>query len=182
MPFKGPQPETSLEMPLAAGDAHRGRTARHHRDAVRAINDGMSASTQKQTCADQPGISPFGPIGDIAPFNQPGALAMRFFSALFVACRRRLSVWFYETRFMPGGFHVPSLGGRIEGGSVFGQYSRNTSARPSMPRRRRRPRCPVPRANSSARAVRCLRRLICWREQPGQLTSNRSADVCVAAE
>jgi hypothetical protein len=27
----------------------------------------------------------------------------------------------YETRFMPGGGHVPSPGGRIEGGAVFGQ-------------------------------------------------------------
>lgn len=28
---------------------------------------------------------------------------------------------FYETRFTPGGCHVPLPGGRIEGGSVFGQ-------------------------------------------------------------
>jgi len=27
----------------------------------------------------------------------------------------------YETRLMPGGCQVPSPGGRIEGGSVFGQ-------------------------------------------------------------
>jgi hypothetical protein len=28
---------------------------------------------------------------------------------------------FYETRFIPGGCHVPSPGGKIDGGSVFGQ-------------------------------------------------------------
>jgi hypothetical protein len=44
---------------------------------------------------------------------------MRFSSALFVPCRRRLSVLFYATSFMPGGCHVPSPGGKIEGGSVF---------------------------------------------------------------
>ena len=32
-----------------------------------------------------------------------------------------LSVWFYETCFIPGGCHVPLPIGRIEGGSVFGQ-------------------------------------------------------------
>jgi hypothetical protein len=37
-----------------------------------------------------------------------------------------LSGSFYAARFIPGGFQVPSPGGRIEGGSVFGQYSRIT--------------------------------------------------------
>jgi hypothetical protein len=32
-----------------------------------------------------------------------------------------LSGSFYAARFIPGGFQVPSPGGRIEGGSVFGQ-------------------------------------------------------------
>jgi hypothetical protein len=37
------------------------------------------------------------------------------------ALKRPLSVWFYETRFTPGGCHVPSPAGKTEGGSVFGQ-------------------------------------------------------------
>ncbi len=32
----------------------------------------------------------------------------------------------YCTRFSPGGFHVPSPAGRIDGGVSFGQYSRIT--------------------------------------------------------
>jgi hypothetical protein len=34
--------------------------------------------------------------------------------------------WLYEFRFKPGGCHVPLPIGRIEGGSLFGQYSRIT--------------------------------------------------------
>jgi hypothetical protein len=33
---------------------------------------------------------------------------------------------FYETRFTPGGCHVPSPAGSIEGASLFGQYNRKT--------------------------------------------------------
>jgi len=42
------------------------------------------------------------------------------------ALRWPLSGSFYAARFTPGGFQVPSPGGRIEGGSVLGQYSRIT--------------------------------------------------------
>jgi hypothetical protein len=38
-----------------------------------------------------------------------------------VAMEPTPSLRFYETRFMPGGCHVPSPTGRIEGGVVFGQ-------------------------------------------------------------
>ncbi len=39
--------------------------------------------------------------------------------------RTKLCV-FYETCFTPGGCHVPSPAGRIEGGVGFGQYRRIT--------------------------------------------------------
>jgi hypothetical protein len=45
--FTVPQPQTSLEMSLAAGGGYWERTSRHHRDTVRAINDGMSAFDAK---------------------------------------------------------------------------------------------------------------------------------------
>jgi hypothetical protein len=60
------------------------------------------------------------PKAALHPFNQPRALAMRLPSAMLVP-RWPLFISFYATRFMPGGCHVPSPGGKIEGASVFGQ-------------------------------------------------------------
>src|SRR5579863_176528 len=54
------------------------------------------------------------PEATLHPFNQPRALAMRFSSAPLVP-RWPLVISFYATRFMPGGCHVPSPGGKIEG-------------------------------------------------------------------
>lgn len=58
--------------------------------------------------------------GDVLPGDCPRfKLAMlRFWS--------RETHSFYETRFTPGGCHVPSPAGRIDGGVVFGQYRRIT--------------------------------------------------------
>ena len=49
--------------------------------------------------------------------EQPQPQAAGVFLYSFVP----LSVSLYATRFMPGGCHVPSPGGKIEGASVFGQ-------------------------------------------------------------
>jgi hypothetical protein len=64
-----------------------------------------------------------GPKGDIVSnFQSTMRLDNAAFSAAFVCrARGRFPSWFYETRFTPGGCHVPSPGGRIEGASVFGQ-------------------------------------------------------------
>jgi hypothetical protein len=65
------------------------------------------------------------PKRTLHPFNQPRALEEGLQRGAR-ALTWPLSGSFYATRFIPGGCHVPSPGGRIEGGSVFGQYSRNT--------------------------------------------------------
>jgi hypothetical protein len=65
-------------------------------------------------------MAPVDPKATLHPFDQPrtgnevlhrGARAFSW----------PLSVSLYATRFMPGGCHVPSPGGKIEGASVFGQ-------------------------------------------------------------
>lgn len=66
------------------------------------------------------------PKATLHPFRQPRALAMKFTSAVLVLAGGALSRSSYATRFMPGGCHVPSPGGKIEGASVLGQYRRIT--------------------------------------------------------
>jgi hypothetical protein len=55
------------------------------------------------------------------PFNQPAHWQWGSPPRGARAFSWPLSVSLYAIRFMPGGCHVPSPGGKIEGASVFGQ-------------------------------------------------------------
>ena len=64
-----------------------------------------------------------GPLLGLVRFTREAAQATNYgWNVRFVPIAEILAcMLFYETRFIPGGCHVPSPAGRTDGGVVFGQ-------------------------------------------------------------
>jgi hypothetical protein len=83
-------------------------------------------------------MSAAGPaLAPISPYRDPGGLngAVKILSLKrddrdsterLTAATVKTPTYFCFANWIPGGFQVPSPGGRMEGGSVFGQYRRMT--------------------------------------------------------